>query len=82
MSVIADLQAVEAVINEMHKADDYGQKWRYRIEKNGRPIHHEELPQLVSLKSLREVIDATFTFLDACADGIDAGIQAMRDGMY
>lgn len=77
-----ELKAVDAIINEMHRSDDDGQKWRYRREKNGRPIQHEELPQFVSLKSLREVMDAAFTFLDACKDGIDDGIQAMKDGMF
>ncbi|MGZ0163307.1 MAG: hypothetical protein ACKVII_05280 [Planctomycetales bacterium] len=77
-----ELKAVEAVINEMHQADQNGQKWRYATEKNGRPIKRHGMPQFVSLQSLRRTMDNVFTFLEACEGGIDDGLQAIRDDMY
>jgi hypothetical protein len=78
----APVSAVEAVVNEMHQTDHDGQKWRYGTDKDGRPNRCEGLPEFVSLKSLRKTMDNVFTFLDACADGIDQGIQSMRHTMY
>ena len=77
----APLKAVDAVINEIHQSDRDGQKWRYGTDKDGKPNRHEGLPSFVSLKSLRKTMDNVFTFLEACADGIDDGIQCMRDAM-
>ncbi len=79
---LADVKAVEAVVNEMHQTDNDGQKWRYGSDKDGRPNRHEGLPEFVSLKSLRKTMENVFTFLDACGDGIDDGLQSMRDAMY
>src|SRR5690606_32546266 len=59
----APLKAVDAVVNEMHKADRDGQKWRYGTDKDGRPNRHEGLPEFVSLRSLRKTMDNVFTFL-------------------
>jgi hypothetical protein len=79
---LAPVKAVEAVVNEMHQTDRNGQKWRYGTDKDGRPNRHEALPKFVSLKSLRKTMNNVFTFLDACGDGIDNGLQSMRDAMY
>ena len=73
------VKAVEAVVNEMHQTDNDGQKWRYGSDKDSRPNRHKGLPEFVSHKSLRKTMDNVFTFLDACGDGIDDGLQSMRN---
>jgi hypothetical protein len=72
---IEDVDAVEAVVTEMHQADCNGQKWRYHTNANNQPNTYESLPDYICLKKLRQTMTNVFYFLDACADGIDYGLQ-------
>lgn len=78
---LAVVRSVEAVVNEMHQVDPTGQTMRYAADRDRRPHMHDRLPKSVSLRSLRATIDNAFSFLDACASGIDQGISDMRSAM-
>ena len=77
----APLKATEAVINEFHQADRTGQVFRYPTDKDGSLHRHSELPQHISITNLRKTMDAAFTFLDACHDGLSAARDTMSSSM-
>ncbi len=72
-----DIKAVEAIINEFHQADRTGQAFRYQTDRDGRLYRHTDLPKHIDIAVLKQTMDAAYTFLDACYDGLfeshDAG---------
>ncbi len=75
------LKAVEAVINELHQADRSGQAFRYESDKGGMLHRHPDLPEHIKITSLKQTMDAVYTFLDACYDGLYEGYDAMMSNM-
>ena len=77
-----EAQAAEAIIQEFHQIDKYGQTLRYdRKKKTLAPEQYKHLPTHISVRPLRKAMDALFHFLDSHHAGIldywDAGQQAM-----
>ena len=75
------LKAVEAVINEFHQADRTGQAFRYQTDKDGSLHRHPDLPEHISITNLKQTMDAAYTFLNACYDGLFESYDAMRSNM-
>ena len=75
------LKAVESVINEFHQADRTGQAFRYETDKDGRFHRHPELPEYISIANLKKTMDAVYTFLDACYDGLSEAYDTMVSNM-
>jgi hypothetical protein len=75
------LQAVEAVVNEFHRADPNGQVFRYDTDKDGKRHAHATLPDHISLAQLRATMDGAFSFLDATASGLEQSLGDLLQGM-
>jgi hypothetical protein len=73
-----EVHAVEAVINEFHRADPSSQAFRYLRAASGKLHSHESLPESISPIALRSTMDAVFAFLESCGDGLDDSLSDMQ----
>jgi hypothetical protein len=60
-----DIKNVDRLIQEIHKLDDSGQKFRYPKDKNGKPTT-VELPMTVDLSAMKKTCNNLFSFFVAC----------------
>lgn len=71
-----DLKAVDSVINELHSSDPNGQMFRYDSDKNGKRYEHENLPEFIGLRQLKETMDGVFNLFDGSSDGLAAELES------
>lgn len=73
-----NINAVERIIQELHKIDKSGQNLRYSVDKSGNKTL-EKLPKDVQLTHLRDVMDAVFNFLDGCETGLGHELEIRKE---
>ena len=73
-----DLNAAGKIIQEFHRIDYSGQKFRYSKTRTGNNTLRN-MPESVDLTHLQDVFEAVFNFLDGCEMGLNEAVDIRNE---